>query len=251
MKKFGVISCSDDEKWGFSEAVVSRYLECFSLNSEEEEWVGFHAIRGEVPLTEDLQNFDGFLISGSISSVNDNEEWIVKLLEFIRNAAELSKGKQRPKIVGICFGHQLIAKALGGKVGLNPDNDFVIQTELIEATIEALKANSIKGLFDKGPRRAVQSHGECVLELPKGAVSLANSTTCKYEVVQFTANILGLQCHPEIYTYEAEELILPYIAKARKWDTERVKKSSESLKMECDYKEINRVIVEYINSTLM
>ncbi|KXJ15925.1 putative glutamine amidotransferase [Exaiptasia diaphana] len=232
MKKFGVISCSDDKKWGFSEAIISRYLEFFSLNSEQEQWVGFHATRGEVPLTEDLHKFDGFVISGSISSANDNVEWIVKLLEFIRSAADLSKEKKRPKIVGICFGHQLIAKALGGKVGLNPDKDFVLQTELIEVTIQAFEAESIKGLFDKGPLRAVQSHGECVVELPEGAVSLATSPTCKYEVVQYKENILGFQCHPEMYASEAEELILPHIAKSRKWDAIHVKKSSDSFKME-------------------
>ncbi|KAK3742351.1 hypothetical protein QZH41_007862 [Actinostola sp. cb2023] len=237
MKRFGVISCADQEKWGFSEAIVSRYLECYKTNCDEE-WVGFHARRGQVPVLEDLQKFDGFMISGSVESANDDVDWILKLQELIRSAPNLDKP---PKIVGICFGHQLIAKALGGKVGFNPDKDFVLQTEVIRTSNEGVKAKAIKGLFEDGPIRAVQSHGECITELPKGAVSLGTSATCEHEIVQFTENILGIQSHPDMSTHEAETLILPSISKRYNWDSEKVDKTSASFKLEDNAKTINEI----------
>ncbi|MGU9958205.1 MAG: glutamine amidotransferase-related protein [Arenicellales bacterium WSBS_2016_MAG_OTU3] len=58
----------------------------------------------------DVENFDGFIYSGSKYGVYDDIVWIHPLEEFIRNTALLNKPQ-----FGICFGHQIIAQALGGK----------------------------------------------------------------------------------------------------------------------------------------
>lgn len=75
---------------------------------------------GEFPV--DLQKFDGFLIGGSPSSVHDEDPWIERLLSVIREAVAAGK-----PLAGACFGHQAIAKALGGTVGPNP-GPFVLGT---------------------------------------------------------------------------------------------------------------------------
>ena len=59
----------------------------------------------------DVQDFDGFIISGSRSSVNDPKLWIEELLNLIRRIIE-----REVPLVGLCFGHQAIAKSLGGLV---------------------------------------------------------------------------------------------------------------------------------------
>ena len=64
--------------------------------------------QGEYPA--DIDEVDAYLITGSKSSVYDDEPWIATLMEFVR---ELDR--RRKKLVGICFGHQLVAHALGGK----------------------------------------------------------------------------------------------------------------------------------------
>jgi GMP synthase-like glutamine amidotransferase len=63
---------------------------------------------GEYPA--DIDEVDAYLITGSKSSVYDDEPWIATLMDFVR---ELDR--RRKKLVGICFGHQLVAHALGGK----------------------------------------------------------------------------------------------------------------------------------------
>lgn len=58
-----------------------------------------------------INSCDAFLITGSKSSANDNDDWIISLSQFILECNETSK-----PMIGICFGHQLIAKVLGGTV---------------------------------------------------------------------------------------------------------------------------------------
>ena len=63
----------------------------------------------------DFSNYDGFVITGSTASVHDDALWIGRLEQLI---IEIDHA-QLP-LFGACFGHQIIAKALGGKVGNNP-----------------------------------------------------------------------------------------------------------------------------------
>ena len=61
---------------------------------------------------QDIDEVDAYLITGSKSSVYEDKPWIQELMEFVRVL-----DRRRKKIVGICFGHQLVAQALGGRTG--------------------------------------------------------------------------------------------------------------------------------------
>lgn len=243
---YAAVSCDDSEKWGYSEATTDRLVEIHSR--EGECWTTFHAVRGEIPTVEDLQKFKGVIISGSPNSANDDIDWILKLQEFIKSAAKVGQNADnRIKIIGVCFAHQLIAKSLGGKVGLNPDKDFVIQTEEIKPVNEEGKEGLFKDVFKDGPIRLVECHGECVTELPEGAVSLATSDSCKHEIVQFSKNILGIQSHPEMKPVEAEGLVLPSISKKYNWSTEKIQRAKETFAMDLDADRFNKVMKTFLN----
>ena len=67
----------------------------------------FDAVNGPLP---DVGAFDGVMITGSPAGVYDDLPWIPRLLDWIRSA------RGRTRLVGICFGHQAMAQALGGHV---------------------------------------------------------------------------------------------------------------------------------------
>jgi GMP synthase-like glutamine amidotransferase len=60
-----------------------------------------------------LDSIDGILITGSRASAFDDTPWIVALVEYVRTALSIPKSKRRVKIIGVCFGHQIVARALG------------------------------------------------------------------------------------------------------------------------------------------
>lgn len=96
-----------------------RTLLCSSIPlalSSELEFIQYEAYLDKpLPKTLDqLSDLDGLIITGSKHTSYDNDAWILSTMALIK----LAYG--HVKIVGICFGHQLIARALGGKVGLNP-----------------------------------------------------------------------------------------------------------------------------------
>ena len=70
--------------------------------------VTYEVVEGEYPA--DINEVDGYLITGSKLSAYDDVPWINDLKDFVRVLNETKK-----KVIGICFGHQLVAEALGGK----------------------------------------------------------------------------------------------------------------------------------------
>ncbi|TEB29686.1 class I glutamine amidotransferase-like protein [Coprinellus micaceus] len=67
--------------------------------------------RQEYPTEEKLNDYHGVIITGSPAAAYENVEWVNKLLGFVKHLAE---DKPQIKLIGICFGHQIIARALGG-----------------------------------------------------------------------------------------------------------------------------------------
>ncbi|KAJ6600813.1 class I glutamine amidotransferase-like protein [Mycena sp. CBHHK59/15] len=65
----------------------------------------------EYPTDEQLDSFDGVLITGSKASAYEEIEWINKLVDYV---ARIAVAKPKVKIIGICFGHQIVARAMGG-----------------------------------------------------------------------------------------------------------------------------------------
>lgn len=144
----------------------------------------FDLPKGQFP--DDVQVFDGFLIGGSPSSVHDEDAWIERLLSVIREAFAAG----RP-LAGACFGHQAIAKALGGVVGPNP-GPFVLGTAETEVTSPAPWMDPVARF------RLAAAHGEQVTALPPGAKVVGRTPGCEAACYRIGTTVFATQYHPEM-----------------------------------------------------
>jgi GMP synthase-like glutamine amidotransferase len=227
-KLFGVIVCDSQAKWGGPEGIAKRVEKHFG--SEDGRWKTYVAEEGQFPSEEELRTFQGFYITGSKYSVNDDtQKWIKQLELFIQRAYALKK----PKVFGTCFGHQVISKALGGKVNLNPSERFVCHNEkieLCEVETDSRFLNDLKEISKKKPFRILQSHSECVEELPANARRIASSATCKNEIILFSDNIIGAQAHADFEVHDVRDIILPSLLEREAITKEEFDHAHESFK---------------------
>ncbi len=141
--------------------------------------VEFHVSAGEIPPDTD---YDGFIVTGSKSSVYDDEEWIQETAAWIRGAIEDGLAG-----LGVCFGHQLLAQALGGTV------EGMGEYELGYRTIDRVEDPLFEGIDSEF--LAFATHSDRVTELPEGATRLAEN---EYGIQGFrSGSTAGVQFHPE------------------------------------------------------
>ena len=149
---------------------------------------------GKLPI--DLDTADGFIITGSKSSAYDDKEWIRALENFIQRIHA-----SRRKLIGICFGHQVIAKALGAIVDKSPKGwGCGIQTyQLKDAELAA------DGIGED--LRLIASHQDQVITVPAGAVVIAASDHCNIAGFRIDDHILTFQGHPEFIPAYSREIM--------------------------------------------
>ncbi len=147
---------------------------------DDVEVVTYDAVNGELP--EGPGEADAWLTTGSGHSVNDDEPWIRDLEDFVREVADAGV-----PFVGICFGHQLIAKALGGSV-VKSDRGWGVGVQEVELSEDLGWGDSY---------RLLTSYQDQVDSLPPGAEILGWNDHCPVSVMGVGSNILGLQGHPE------------------------------------------------------
>jgi GMP synthase-like glutamine amidotransferase len=144
----------------------------------------------------DINEVDAYLITGSKSSVYDEKPWIARLMEFVR---ELHR--RRTKLVGICFGHQLVAEALGGEAGKSPNGWGV--------GLHTHRFTRLPSWHDQGDLALdiLVSHQDQVMAAPPDATVLAGSAFCENAVCQIGDHILTFQGHPEFVPEYARQLM--------------------------------------------
>lgn len=149
-------------------------------------WVltDFQLPDGEFP--QKVEDFDGVMISGSIASVNSTDEWVVGLMDLIREAV----GKNIP-VFGACFGHQAIAKALGGTVGYNPEG-------WVLGRYETHNHSPAPWMDHCGPMALHAAHKEQVLTPPSGAAIHAGTDLVPNGHMSVGPRVFSTQYHPEL-----------------------------------------------------
>jgi GMP synthase-like glutamine amidotransferase len=161
-------------------------------------------------LPDSLAQFDRIILSGSRTSCLDEALWIDHLDELILKAIRLSK-----PVLGICFGHQALIRAIGGRSALRRGTT----PEFGWTRIEILTTAS---LFEGLPQffYSFSSHYEEVARLPPGMRLLAKSKGCAVQACQLDGYpIFGVQFHPEKDLFDANKSL----------EERRKKKDSEIL----------------------
>ncbi|QFU02839.1 GMP synthase [glutamine-hydrolyzing] [Halomonas sp. THAF5a] len=144
----------------------------------------WRCLDGEIP--DDPEAVDAWMTTGSKFGVNDELPWIVALEAFVRDLWAAGK-----PLVGICFGHQLMAKALGGEVAKS-ERGWGVGRSCNRVTARA------DWMVPWQPGLALLvSHQDQVTRLPPGARVLGGSAFCPRYLMQLGEHFLGVQGHPE------------------------------------------------------
>ncbi len=141
---------------------------------------------GKLPAPD---NIAAAVITGSGAMVTQRLDWSERTAGWLADAA--AKGLP---MLGVCYGHQLLAHAFGGRVDYNPRG-----REIGSVSIQLLPAARDDVLFGSMPARfdAQATHLQTVLEPPRGAVVLARSDLDGCQCVRFSEQVWGVQFHPE------------------------------------------------------
>lgn len=173
----------------------SLFMDLFAAIGEEPEYHIFQTWQGELPPV--INPDELYVVPGSLDSAYDDKPWIVALLQWIEKA--YCRGA---KMMGVCFGHQVIARALGGEVR-KYDGGFGTGVRASRVLDEPMKA-----YFPDGEMRLLYSHHDQVMTLPEGAVLCATSDFCKNESFRIGHQVVTFQGHPEFTVAYSRHLLL-------------------------------------------
>jgi len=141
-------------------------------------------VKGEIPTSPG--EADGWIITGSRHGVYEDHDWIEPLKAFLRDAHAA-----RVPLVGVCFGHQILAEALGGKVVKSDRgwgcgiHEYGIDRRApwMDEDMETIRIHAM--------------HQDQVVEVPSGTIVLARSEFCPYAALAYGDTAMSIQPHPE------------------------------------------------------
>ena len=136
-----------------------------------------------------LDSYAGVLITGSRLSVREEQPWMAPLGRWTLQAMQ-----QRP-VLGVCFGHQLIGEALGGRVEKNPAG-----REAGTISVTLTEAGRQDPLFDGLPDTLIvqSSHSDILLTPPPGTTCLAGNANTTWQAYALGDRLRTVQFHPEL-----------------------------------------------------
>lgn len=193
--QIAILECNTDDS-----VMARRYpslgqLMAEGLARERPGWTitRWAASQGQLPPEDEA--FDAVLLSGSVASANDEAPWMLALEALVRR-----RHAARQVIGGLCFGHQLIAKALGGRVGPSPGGwrVGVAPTHFTAPQAWMQPAQPLVQLH------AV--HQEQVLEAPPGVQVIGGDAHAPVGAVVAGRHLFTSQYHPELPTAFLEDL---------------------------------------------
>lgn len=141
----------------------------------------------------DTQNLIGIIITGSSFMLTDEHMWSKMTIEWLKQFVD-----SKIPILGVCYGHQLLANMLGGKVDWNPKGREIGQITM-HLTTDAYKDKLLSGSINLQTKniKLLASHQQSVIELPASATLLGNTKLDPNHCFCYEDHIWGLQFHPE------------------------------------------------------
>lgn len=144
----------------------------------------FNTVQGQYPASFD--DFDAVLLTGSRADAFSQEPWVLALRQRVEELLQADK-----KLIGVCFGHQLIALCLGARVGRAPQGWGTGRMHYQWHAPEMAQSDGRTEIA------LLASHQDQVFELPPGATLLASSAFCPVAAFAVGEQVLCVQPHPE------------------------------------------------------
>ena len=189
------------------------------IKSKDVEIIVRKAYEGDLGSVDEA---DAWIVSGSKYSVYDDVKWINNLVSYTHDLIQNKKS-----LLGICFGHQLIAKALGAEVIKNPLG-WELGSYKIRLSNKGKKHALFQGLNDG--EIIYESHQDVVSSMNGGMTSLA-FTEKSNQSFAYAKNIFGVQFHPE-FSYDITKKLMDLrIKNGVKIDSDKLEISKNSYKI--------------------
>ncbi|MFM4957405.1 glutamine amidotransferase [Aeromonas veronii] len=185
--RLGILDCDrldPDLADRFGPVYSEMFIRGFAALAPELEFRVWSALDGELP--EELHECDAWLITGSRHDAYSDIPWIQALRAWIRQAHDADV-----KLAGVCFGHQVIAQALGGEVVKSTKGWG------LGVSVHPMLADEPWMAPARDQIRILASHQDQVALLPPGATRLAGNDFCPNFMFLQGNNIVAIQGHPE------------------------------------------------------
>ncbi len=161
------------------------------LGNDDFSYRTYAVVDGTLP--ESVRAADGWLVTGSRFGVYEDHPWIARLEAFLRAAYAAAV-----PIVGICFGHQVLAQALGGKV-----EKFAGGWSL--GAVDYTVTGEVGA--GEGRTRLLAFHQDQVVEPPPGATVTGSTPFCRYAFLAYGERAISMQPHPEFTRAYVDDLL--------------------------------------------
>ncbi|KAL3724009.1 hypothetical protein ACJRO7_036087 [Eucalyptus globulus] len=187
VKRFAVLLCAEDSE--YMKRQYGGYFGLFKgmLAEEGEAWDVYRVAAGELPGEGDIGLYDGFVITGSCSNAHGDDAWIWQLINLLKKLDSMKK-----KVLGICFGHQVLGRALGGKVGRAKSWDIGLTNIQLSPSSKHFSSLELPAQLS-----VIECHQDELMELPAKAEVMARSDKTDIEMFRYGDHIMGIQGHPE------------------------------------------------------